>query len=267
MKIKIISHGNESNPAMVFLHGWPDTPKLWEHQVNEFSKDYFCICPTLPQYEDPAVSSWGLDFPDLTKAIVDVVQTDFPSTKQGVILVGHDWGAFLSYLIERDYPEFVQRFVTMDIGGHFKPKGFRVKLFVLAYQLFLVFAFLLSLLPQPIRFIGDFFSRKFAAYAKAPNPSLVHGGMNYPYFYMWRAILIKKYRSALLLKYRPEKPLLYMYGTRKPFQFHSRGWIKGLEENPHQESFAVKGGEHWFMRNLPEITNAKIRQWLESSSA
>ena len=40
-----------SGPSLVFVHGWPDTARLWERQVAALESRYRCVRVTLPGFE------------------------------------------------------------------------------------------------------------------------------------------------------------------------------------------------------------------------
>ncbi len=261
--MNIQTTGSKSNPPMVFIHGWPDSADLWFHQVSHFSQNYFCVCITLPQYGDDKSSGWGLDFPELANTIVAEVKNLLGDPNRKVILIGHDWGAFIAYRIEHDYPEWIDKFVTMDVGGHLKPTNLGHKLFLVSYQWYLVFAFLLGKL---IPFIGNALSQQLACAAKAPEANKATSEMNYLYLYFWRAVLFRQYRNRLLTSYKPKRPLLYLYGVQKKYAFHSPKWESLLEKLPKCSVVAMEKSDHWLMVREPEQTNKVIEDWLADGS-
>ena len=245
---------------MVFLHGWPDSAKLWTHQVEFFSKDYFCICVNLPQHGEDRSTGWGEDFPQLANRIVNEVKKRIGNSKHKIVLVGHDWGAILAYRIERDYPNWVEKLVTMDVGGHLKPESVGHKLFLVSYQWYLIFAFLVGKISPPV---GNFLSRKFARMSRAPERETVRSEMNYLYFYYWRAALLPRYRHQPLKNYQPSRPLLFLYGARNIYPFHSRHWESLLKKLPGCSVVRMEKSGHWLMIKESEKTNLEIRQWLD----
>jgi hypothetical protein len=61
----------------------------------------------------------------------------------------------------------------------------------------------------------------------------INGARNYPYYYLYRnkvlSLLDKK--RGFLYQYRPSVPIVYIYGTKKPFQFHGDKWTHYLREH------------------------------------
>ncbi len=252
-------YGNRNGSVLFFIHGWPDSGDLWAAQVEAFKQDYFCVVVDLPnsiQFE----TKRGYDFPELTEQLVTGLRSALgQSGKSTATLIGHDWGANLAYRIEAKHPELVDRMITMDVGGHFRPEGFGHSAFIISYQWWLVLAYFIG---KRIPAVGDGMSRLICRYFKAPRVADVHSYMNFYYFYIWRSILLKSYADKALHRYRPTRPILYLYGKRKPYMFHSKKWLEILAENPSSRVVEIARGGHWFMRDQPEQTLSEMRAWL-----
>jgi pimeloyl-ACP methyl ester carboxylesterase len=257
--LKFERRGNEANDALVFIHGWPDDQSLWDREFERFSKNHHCVRITLPNCGETLDLRWGADFPVLVELISETIAQALPGHEK-VILVGHDWGAYLAYLYESTCPERVKKMITMDVGGHFKPGSAGHAMMIVSYQWWLIAAWLVGMV---FPFAGNWMTRWLSRYARAPRGADVYSRMNYFYFYLWRAIFFpKKYHASLLGHYRPACPILYFYGENKPFQFHSSRWESILTGQPGSEIVAVPHAGHWLMRDQHEAVAARIEQWL-----
>ena len=251
--------GNERNAVIVFLHGWPDDSSLWEKEFDRFSKSHCCVRITLPNCGAQLDQRWGVDFPELVELISQTITQAVPDHRK-VIIVGHDWGAYLAYLFERTYPERIEKMVTMEVGGHFKTITWGHALMMVSYQWWLVAAWFTGII---FPFMGNWMTRALSRYARAPRGADVHSRMNYFYFYLWRAIIFsKKYRSSLIRRYRPRCPILYFYGKNKPYNFHSSKWEMILASAHGSEVVAVPNAGHWLMLDQHEFVASKMEQWL-----
>ena len=67
-----------------------------------------------------------------------------------VILVTHDWGAYIGYLYEKKYPARVKTMIAMDVGGHFQPATIRDGAMFVGYQWTLVTLWLVGGLVPPL---------------------------------------------------------------------------------------------------------------------
>jgi len=60
----------------MFIHGYPDSARLWDKQIEAFKAEFRCINVTMPIYGlEKNVNSWGCDFPELTKMLAKVIET------------------------------------------------------------------------------------------------------------------------------------------------------------------------------------------------
>ncbi len=65
--------------------------------------------------------------------------------------------------------------------------------------------------------------------------------------------------SALPVK--PHCPVLYVYGQRKPFMFHSPRWLEWCNSNPGSKAVGLPCG-HWVMVDQASAFEGLVRQWL-----
>ena len=109
-------------PTVVLLHGFPDSGRLWRHQVPVLAEAGFkVIVPDLRGYG-------GSDKPDgaahyhLLLLAADVGAVLAAEGVDRVHVVGHDWGAVLAWAIAAVTPGRVDHLVTMSVGH---PSSFR----------------------------------------------------------------------------------------------------------------------------------------------
>ena len=212
--------GNPDGPTALFIHGWPDDATLWRHQVTALGNKYRCILLTLPNFGADAVKAGGFDFPQLT-AMLGATLAEVLGEDERLILITHDWGAYLGYQVEQAFPERVEKIVALDIGAHVAPGSARETLFMVGYQWTLIGCWLIGGALPPL---GNWLTRKFAGVLKVParQASKVRSRVNYLYFYIWRGLLLPRWRKSLLRRYTPRCPVLFLYGKNKPVMFHSQ---------------------------------------------
>lgn len=241
--IEVTTEGSGGVP-LVFLHGWPDDPSLWDDLVARFVDARQCLRVQLPAYPGSSFDR-GDDFPALVHQLEARLQELVGDQK--VIFVGHDWGAILTYLFVTHYPDRLERVVTLDVGGHMQPPLRWMPVYV-GYQWWLIAA---EQVGKASPGIGDAMARWMAKQAHAPHPEKITANSGWAYRYAWRAILRPKYRRSLVFRFKPKHPHLFVYGTRKPFHFHSDWWLKTLEERDDCVVVSVPAG-HWLMLKCHE---------------
>lgn len=251
--------GAADGRTLFFVHGWPDDHRIWDRQVDALGDRFHCVRVTLPSYGAEG-DTGGLDFPELADAIAAAIDSVCEERgAQRVVLIGHDWGAYLAYMVEQRRPERIERLVTIDVGGHVAPTRAREAAMIAGYQLPLAAAWLARrALPRA----ADRLTQSVAKAVGAPldnRAAPLTAASGYPYFYLWRGLLT--HRNSLLRRYEPQRPLLYIYGERKPLMFHSQRWLSMLARRDDCEVLPIDGG-HWLTLSHPAEVNQAIMRFV-----
>ena len=111
----VIDHG--TGPAVLLLHGFPDSRFLWRHQVGPLVNAGFrVIAPDLRGFGDAPKPSAVADY-RLQVTATDVIGIlDALGVKQARI-VGHDWGAALTWFLAATRPDRFERVVGISVGA------------------------------------------------------------------------------------------------------------------------------------------------------
>lgn len=254
LRLEAIVEGPEDAETLFFLQGWPDDATLWDASVAALSSRYRCVRTTMPNFDGQRTAPWGYSNDEIVRALAELLER--VSNARPVTMIQHDWGCFWGYRVYGQHPHLIGRIVALDIGGHVEPSA-GAMLGVVAYQWWLIGAFLLG---GPI---GDWMTRSLASAMNAPlaGPQ-VHAGMNYPYRNAWWDLARGRGRAEGLSMW-PEVPILFVYGKKKPFPFHSERWTEWVEG---------RGGkvvgldcDHWVSRDT--AFQGILDEWLEASAA
>jgi len=249
--------GPEGAEAIVMVHGWPDTYRLWDAQVAFLKAKYRCLRFTLPGFEDPLERRlYTVD--EVTGLIRQVIEQLCPGRK--VTLMAHDWGCVYGYEFYMRNQSLVERIIGVDIGEpremrrDLKP---RAKLYILGYQVWLALAWKIGGTP------GDWMTRKMARWVRdKSDPRPIGSRMNYPYYVAWFGGAQSFARQTQ--RFKPACPMLFVYGERKLFMFHARGWAEKLAEQPGNRVEGFKTG-HWVMLQEPQRFNEVAGEWLAAT--
>jgi pimeloyl-ACP methyl ester carboxylesterase len=103
-------------PPVLLLHGWPDDHHLWDAQVAALNGAGFrTIAPDLRGFGESAKPD-GIEGYALPVLLADVVGLLDALGVERAHVVGHDWGAAISWLLAAIAPERVDRLVAMSVG-------------------------------------------------------------------------------------------------------------------------------------------------------
>lgn len=103
--------GDRNNPALVLLHGWPQTSYAWRKVVEPLGRDSFVLAFDLPGVGD----SRGLPRSAEKTVLADIVLS--AAEKLGardILIVGYDVGGMISYAAARDHCERIAGAVVMN---------------------------------------------------------------------------------------------------------------------------------------------------------
>ncbi|HEX8601106.1 MAG TPA: alpha/beta hydrolase [Pseudoduganella sp.] len=252
--------------TILMLHGWPDTAALWEPQVAAFAPSFRCVRFTWPGFE-PGAPRKEHSLDSLLALCEQVVLQTSPG--RPVTLLVHDWGCVFGYRFAQRHPDLVARVIGVDIGdagskAHLDEIGLKGILGIMAYQLWLATAWKIG------GGIGESMTRSLAKRMHVPvAPDALTAEKNYPYYSTWTG----KYHGAR--PFRPLCPMLFIYGTRKPFlfrssawngarkplMFHSSAWTAELNAKPGSKAVAMDT-DHWPMLRQPEAFNRLVLDWI-----
>lgn len=247
----------------------------------------------------------GYDFDAVADAVAAAVRAE-QGPNARVAVVCHDWGAVHGLVLQHRHPALVAHMVVLDIGPPaFLWRGPRwtardigaIAAQGALYQYQLVAAYLLSYYVRESW--GDRLASSCARWAKqsmrvrgdkgrpvAGARGRVRGGgtntaiaglSGYPY-YFYHANFVKG-----LLGLRepmcgpggdhfaaPSCPCLFIYGAKKPFMFHTKGWARAVGARGDADGLsAVKGVPcgHWVQVERADEVNALASAWLARAAA
>jgi pimeloyl-ACP methyl ester carboxylesterase len=98
IELDVLDEGPRDAPALIFLHGFPESHRTWRRQVAYFSNRFRCIAPDQRGYRGSSkpqdVASYAPD-----KLVGDVFQMADALGLERFTVVGHDWGGAIAWLV------------------------------------------------------------------------------------------------------------------------------------------------------------------------
>jgi pimeloyl-ACP methyl ester carboxylesterase len=111
-RIHVAHSGSPSDPAILFLHGWPENWKSYEKLMSISGKSYFSVALDLP-------GIGGSIFPEApyikTEIAKSVHQLIFKMKLSSPTLVGHDVGGQIAFSYLQQYPDALRAAVILDV--------------------------------------------------------------------------------------------------------------------------------------------------------
>ena len=118
LEVAYCEYGPATGPAVMLLHGWPDSPRTWRHLAPALSaQGHRVIVPWLRGFGPTRFIESGTprsaQFAALAQDVMDLA--DALGLAQ-LDLVGHDWGARAAYSAACLWPERVRRLVALSVA-------------------------------------------------------------------------------------------------------------------------------------------------------
>jgi len=106
--------GSKTGELVICLHGFPDHALSWNALLPHLSEaGYRVVAPWLRGYA-PSVIDGDFDIDNLTADIVELV-SGLRRENEQVHIVGHDWGAVLTWLAVAHHPELFKSATTLAV--------------------------------------------------------------------------------------------------------------------------------------------------------
>jgi len=228
----------QGEQAILMIHGWPNDCSLWDAQVDAFSSSYRCIRFTFPQ-RGRNKNTHSLD--EVTAMLAAAAQAVSPD--RPVILMLSDWGCVFGYQFALRYPELVSRVIGVGIGGS-SQQTYRASLDWKTRVRMSIAQMRLSLAVSSRRTAREACQR-----------------LQLPHVVTW---LRTSKAQAGVLPFKLRWPMLYIYGKRRPYSFHTRSFEAAVQAKPDSKVIAFRSG-HWVMREQPDAFNSAVLGWLKGA--
>jgi pimeloyl-ACP methyl ester carboxylesterase len=240
-------------PAVLLLHGWPDSHRLWRHQVPALAAAGFrTIAPDLRGFgasDRPAdVAAYGL-----AQIIGDVLGVLDHLELDRVHVVGHDWGAAVAWALAALVPDRIDHLVALSVGH---PLAFRDAGFPQREKSWYVLLFQFEGTAE--RWLSDDGYANFRAWSRHPDADAAIADLSRPGAL---TASLNWYRANLPPATLVEPPLEVPPVSRPTMGLWSKGDMHLVEENVTGSAAHVTGGwryeridgaGHWIPLDAPD---------------
>lgn len=110
--------GDRDKPALLLLHGFPQSHVMWHRVAQALRKDFFLVLPDLRGYGDSMKPPGERDHANYSKRTMaqDMVDAMLSLQLPRFFLCGHDRGARVAARLALDHPQRVRRLALVDIA-------------------------------------------------------------------------------------------------------------------------------------------------------
>lgn len=96
IELDVWDSGPEDAPALIFLHGFPESHRTWRHQIAHLNGRFRCVAPDQRGYrgssKPPEVGDYSPD-----KLVGDIFQLADALGIETFTVLGHDWGGAIAW--------------------------------------------------------------------------------------------------------------------------------------------------------------------------
>jgi len=100
-----------SGPAIVLLHGYAETSRMWRPIIPLLAAKFTVIAPDLPGIGDSGIPATGLDMKNAASRIHSLVKSLGIGKAR---VVGHDIGLMVAYAYAAQFPEETEKLALLD---------------------------------------------------------------------------------------------------------------------------------------------------------
>jgi pimeloyl-ACP methyl ester carboxylesterase len=98
-------------PALILLHGYTQTSRMWRSIIPAFAERFTVIAPDLPGIGDSSIPASGLDMKTSAARVHALARSLGVDSAR---VVGHDIGLMVAYAYAAQFPAEVEKLVLMD---------------------------------------------------------------------------------------------------------------------------------------------------------
>jgi pimeloyl-ACP methyl ester carboxylesterase len=271
VRLHVAELGDEGGPPVLLVHGWPQSWWCWRHVAALLARDFRVVMADLRGHGWSEAPAGGYEKERLAADLVGLLEA---LELDRVGYVGHDWGAFIGYLISFAAPERVRALLTLSIPHPWPSRHDRLnprRLAAFAYQLPLASPLggaiarreLATRVLKAASAGAPFDERDLEVYESTMGSE--RGARTtvamYRTFVLRELVPIARGRYA---EARLEMPSRLLVGSRDPIV---RGAdLRGAERNaPRLEVERVPGAGHFLPEERPDLVADRARELLASA--
>ena len=114
VELDVAVAGRRGDPAIILLHGFPESHRTWRHQIPALAKaGFFVLAPDQRGYARSS-KPVGVDNYTPDKPVGDLIALADHFGIGAFVLAGHDWGGAIAWLAALNRPDRVDRLIIVN---------------------------------------------------------------------------------------------------------------------------------------------------------
>ncbi|MBP7765480.1 MAG: alpha/beta hydrolase [Deltaproteobacteria bacterium] len=274
IKLHVMEAGPEDGPMILFLHGFPEFWWAWRKQLPYFAdKGYRVVAPDQRGYnlsdKPEGVAAYNID--KLAKDMIGLI--DAYGQKQ-VYLVGHDWGASVSWWLALKYPDRFRKLVILNVPH---PKIMAKNVFTNTAQMqrsWYIFFFQIPGAVDRLAAAGDY-EWVLQLITTSANPGTFSPAELEEYRKAFRqpgafTAMVNWYRAMIQTQSEPPRsfdvtvPMIFMWGEEDVAMLTEMA-DQSMRYCKEGRLIKLPGVSHWIQHEAADKVNAQIAEFFEQT--
>lgn len=113
VELDVATAGDPAAPAIILLHGFPESHRTWRYQIAELARTHFVIAPDQRGFARSSKPQ-GVEHYTPDKPVADLLALASHFGKEHFTLVGHDWGGAIAWMAALQHPDRVERLIIVN---------------------------------------------------------------------------------------------------------------------------------------------------------
>jgi pimeloyl-ACP methyl ester carboxylesterase len=113
VELDVATAGDPGAPAIMLLHGFPESHRTWRHQIPALAERFLVIAPDQRGFARSSKPE-GVENYTADKPVADLLALADHFGKDRFTLAGHDWGGAIAWMAALQHPKRVERLIIVN---------------------------------------------------------------------------------------------------------------------------------------------------------
>jgi pimeloyl-ACP methyl ester carboxylesterase len=273
VNLHVVQAGPADGPLVILLHGFPEFWAGWRKQIGALAAAGFCVWAPDQRGYNRSDKPAGLDAYQLDALAADVVGLIDAAGRNQAHIVGHDWGAAVTWRVANRYPQRVATAGILNVPHPLIMAQYVRRSLRQALRSYYIAFFQIPGLPERLLGRGHWQPLVAAMRSTAP-PGLFPDNVMRAYRDAWSqpgamTAMLNWYRAAIQrpISWSPspriQPPLLMLWGTHDTALGRELAPLS-IELCDRGRLHYLEGASHWVQHEAPEEVNRLLLEHLQA---